>query len=386
MPELFGIADKIEQEIAGLREKVGATQWARLSRRGFVFNLTNILPGMEELYSLFQVARIEMTKGGDLSAPEISEHLAELNKLVTILKRNREMEESRIGKMMTQGIQAIAETVTVPELYSELEQKTLAMLLKSSYLVERIRIFGRKKEPLLQAKAGQRNVLDLLAKREEEVAALRRKYEETRKNTFMGLVEKETSAEIERELNEVSRGIESKTALMRKAFDAAKMFNEQFQRQQVELEQRVLAVEELQGQMTAKTFEVITMLKKERDYAKKMLIEIEQETIQLRNTYSKELLGLQEEKLHLRNTIEERHHKETAELRAELKHRNDTLKHFQEGAASRDKKIAELEQENEKLWVLTKTLHKHRAMRERILGEKQPESEDSVPKSRKKAK
>ncbi len=368
MSELVEIADKIEQEINALREKAGATQWGKLSRRGFIFNIANILPGLEELYSLFQLARMEMSKEWDATAPEASDHLADLNKLITTLKRNREMEESRLEKMKLQGIEAIAETVTVPELYSELEQKTLAMLLKSSYFVERVRIFGRKKEPALQTKAGQRNVLDLLAKREEEVASLRKKYEETRKNTFLGLLEKETSAEIEGELNEVSRSIESKTALLRKAFDATKMFNEQFSRQLVELEQRVLSVEGLQSQMTAKTFEVITMLKKERDYAKKMLIEIEQETIALRNTYSKELLGFQEEKLSNRNAIEEKHGMESAELRTELRHKNEMLKHFQESVSGKDRKIAEIEQENEKLWVLTKTLHKHQAMREKILG------------------
>ncbi len=382
MPELVEISDKIEREVSDLREKAGAAQWGKLSRRGFIFNITNVLPGLEELYSVFQIARMEMSKGNDSAAPEVSDHLANLNKLITTLKRNREMEESRLEKMKAQGIEAIAQTVTVPELYAELEQKTLAMLLKSNYLVERIRIFGRRKEPAMQTKASQRNVLDLLAKREEEVAALRKKYEETRKNTFLGLLEKDTSAEIENELNEVSRSVESRTALMRKAFDAAKMFYEQFSRQQVELEQRVLAAEELQAQMTAKTFEVITMLKKERDYAKKMLIEIEQETIQLRNTYSKELLGMQEEKLHIKNTFEQRHEREATELRNELRHKADLLRHFQESAAAREKKIAELEQENEKLWVLTKTLHKHQAMREKILGEKAPETGISAPKKK----
>lgn len=382
MPELVEIADKIEQEVSTLREKAGSTQWGRLSRRGFIFSVSNMLPGLEELYSLFQLARMEMSKEGDPAAPEASEHLTGLNRLITTLKRNVEMEQSRVEKMKTQGIEAIAETVTVPELYSELEQKTLAMLLKSSYFVERMRIFGRKKEPLMETRGAQRNVLDLLAKREEEVAALRKKYDETRKNTFMGLLEKGTSAEIEGELNEVSRSIESKTALLRKAFDAAKMFNEQFQRQQAELEQRVLSVEDLQSQMTAKTFEALTMLKKERDYAKRMLIEIEQETIALRNTYSKELLGLQEEKLRLKNTIEEKHNRETSELRAELRHKNETIRHFQESISAKEKKNSDLELENEKLWVLTKTLHKHRAVRERVLGEKEGE-EQAAPKAKK---
>lgn len=370
MAELREVTEKIEQEISALREKVTSSNWGKLSRKGFIYTLGNTLPHLEEIYSLFQISREEMARGADASAPDVSGHLAEINKHITTLKRNREMEESRLEKMRTQGIEAIAETVTVPELYSDLEQKTLTVLLKSTYLVERIRLFDRKKEPILQTKGAQRNILDLLAKREEEVAALRKKYEETRKNTFLGLVERESSADIEGELNEVSRGIESKTALLKKSFEATKMFQEQFQRQMMELEQRVLSVEELQAQMTAKTFELITMLKKERDYAKKMLIEIEQETIQLRNTYSKELINMQEEKLHLKNTVEDKYLREIAELKNELRNKADLLRHFHESVAAKDKRLSELEEENEKLHVVAKTLHRHHEVKEKMLGKK----------------
>src|SRR3989344_4846778 len=166
MPELRQVCDRIEAEISGLREKIGARSWGDFSRKGFVYNLENMLPGLEGLYTQFQVARNIIDKSAEAGR---------------------------------------AETITVPELYSDLEQKTSGILLKSSYLVERIRVFERKKEPMMQAKGAQRNVLDLLEKRENELAELRKKYEDTRKNTFLGLVEKESSNDVEAELNEISR-------------------------------------------------------------------------------------------------------------------------------------------------------------------------------------
>ncbi|VVB99347.1 Uncharacterised protein [uncultured archaeon] len=392
MPELRELIGKIEQESAKIREKASANHWGKLSRRGFVYNIENMLPGIEDIYSLFQMVRNETAKLNEAEAPDVSEFLGELSKLITQLKRNREMEEARLQKIKSQGIESIAETVTVPELYSEMERKTLASLLKSSYLAERLRIFERKKEPLLQTKAGQRNILDLLAKREEEVQALRKKYEETRKDTFLGLVEKESSAETEKELNEISRSIESRTALMRKAYDSLKAESEQYQKQQLELGQRVLSVEELQAQMTGKTFELITMLKKERDYAKKMLIEIEQETIQLRNTYSKELLGLQEEKLSIKNTLSERYDKETAELRKENRDKAETIRHLQEIASERENRVKGLVEQNERLALIAKTVERHNAVREKMLshenaeGSSEKEEAQKKPKARKRKK
>ncbi len=383
MPELRQVCDRIEAEISGLREKIGARSWGDFSRKGFVYNLENMLPGLEGLYTQFQVARNIIDKSAEAGRPETAEHLMEMGKLISVLKKNLELEHGRLEKSRERGIQAIAETITVPELYSDLEQKTSGILLKSSYLVERIRVFERKKEPMMQAKGAQRNVLDLLEKRENELAELRKKYEDTRKNTFLGLVEKESSNDVEAELNEISRKLEAKTSLMKKALEAKKGVFEQMQRQMAELEARISEVEELEGQSLGKTFELITMLKKERDYAKRILAEIEHETIQLRNTYSKELLNLQEEKMGMKNALEEKYSRDSFELRKELKQKNELLDHFRDAVQLKEKKILELEEKNEKLHLLARTLEKHGKIRERFAGKK---SERRGKKSAKKSK
>jgi len=359
MPELRQLIDKIEEEITDLREKASARPWAAFSRRAFIYNLANMIPSLEEIYSLFQLVRTAIEKKGESNVPDTATYLKELNQLITVLRRNHEMEKSRVEKAQQQNIQAIADSVTVPELYSDLEQKTLSMLLKSSYLIERIRIFERKQEPLMNTKGAQKNILEILEKREQELADLRKKYEETRKHSFLGLVDKETSIEIEAQLNELSRSLEGKTALMKKAFDD---MNEDFERQKrkmAETGSKIKEVEGLEAQITEKTFELIIMLKKERDYVKKVLIEIEQDTIQLRNTYSKELLGLQEEKISLKNTLEDRYEKQLSEARKELREKGKLVQHFQETTQSKEKKIEKLEDGNEKLEIVNKTLRKH---------------------------
>ena len=342
MENLGRICEQIEKEVADLRGKATQKNWAGFTRRAFVYNLVNIIPGIEELEKLFESAKQEADATGESHKPDLEMHLREIKKLLEILERNKELEESRIHKVTSQGRHELVDAITVPELYADLEQKTLSMLLKSNYLVERIRVFERKREPVMKTKAAQRNILDLLEKREDELQSLKKKYDETRKKSFLGLVDKDMSIETENELNELARSIEGKTALLKKNFETMKETNQRFQREMLELSERISEVEEIDAQITGKTFELITMLKKERDYVKRVLMDIEQETLQLRNTYSKEILNLQEEKLSLKNSIEEKYEIRLKEMKNDMRGNNELLQHFKEMAGEKEKKLIQL--------------------------------------------
>ena len=363
MAELRQICGKIDNEIADAREAATVRQWANYSRPAFISNLEGVIPRMETIRTLFQSAQNELEKASAAEKPDLRAHLNDMAQLITVLKRNRDMERERLGKLKSEGVHAIAETVTVPELYSDLEQKALSMLLKCTYATERLRVFGRKGEPGIQAKGAQRNILDLLEKKENELESLRQRYEENRRNTFLGLAEKESSIENENELNEITRKLEVKTGLLKKQFEGAKEALTLAGKKVSELEERLAGVEELESQAMGKTFELMTMLKKERDYAKKMLIEIEHETIQLRNTYSRELLGLQEEKITLKNSIEERFMREISEMRRELSEKSKTISHLQEMVSNREKRLERIDEDNHRLRLSNAAFQKHDAVK-----------------------
>ncbi len=370
MTDLRQISEAIEKEIAILREKVNARKWSELSRDGFVYTIVDILPRLEELNELFTEIDSEIDKSEESSRPEVKEILKDINTLIILLQRNKEMEQSRIKKIKQQNLQGIAETITVPELYADLEQKTLSLLLKCTYIVERIRVFQRKRMPIMNTKAAQRNVLDILEKREDELQSLKKKYDETRKHSFLGMVEKNTANEIEHELNALARKLETQTSLAKKAFESNKIAFQHFERQMMETQELVYGIEELEAQSIGKTFELITMLKKERDYVKKVLIEIEQETIKLRNSYSKELLNIQEEKIAMRNDLEEKYERKITGMRKEIRQNMELLTHFKDTISKKEEKIVELTEKNEKLEIIAHTLKKHGAIKEKFLKEK----------------
>ncbi|MEM4364150.1 MAG: hypothetical protein QXS90_02630 [Candidatus Diapherotrites archaeon] len=356
--------DGLEAKVNEIRLEVTKRHWSELSRPGFIFLLSNVVPLLDELFSLFQVVLLELEKSKE-SFPELKAHCDDLSKLVVLLKRNKELEEKRQEKVKAKEI-SFVEDLPSQDLYSDLEQKTLSFLLKSSYMIDRLRIIVRKRDPANKIGVVQKNVLSVLEQREKELEDLRKKYEEIRKSAFFGVVHNDSSVEIENSLNELLRKSETEVALVKKSFESAKSSFESLEKSLVELSSRLSQVEEFQNQVVSKTFELIAMLKKERDYAKRLLMDVEQETLQLRNLYSKELLGLQEEKLNYKNSIEQKFVEEIRQLKRELKERNELVKQLQDAASLREQKIVELEKELEDFKVKHKTLHRHLKIKENL--------------------
>ncbi len=364
----------LESKINEVRLEVIKRHWSELSRPGFIYLLSNLVPLLEDVFALFQSTLLELEKSNE-NIPELKVHLDELSKTIVLLKRNKEMEEKRQEKVKEKPLE-FANDLPSHDLYSDLEQKTLAILLKSVYIIDRLRIVLRKRESTQKLGGVQRNVLSILEEREKELEELRQKYEEIRKNAFFGVVHKDNSVDIENSLNELLRKSEAEVALARKSFESAKTGFESLERGMAELEARLTQTEELQNQTVSKAFELIAILKKERDYAKRLLMDVEHETLQLRSVYSKELLGLQEEKLNYRNSIEQKFVDEIKSLKRELKERNDLIKQLQEAAISRENKIIELEKEMDTLKAKHKTFSRHLKIKENLKQlEKKPKEE-----------
>ena len=106
-------------------------------------------------------------------------------------------------------------------------------------------------------------------------------------------------------------------------------------------------LEELQryfDEFCEKSAELTLLLKKERDFAKKLVLDMEAEVLELRNTYSKELLNLEEAKLKARKDAERELMQRIRKLEDELLAKEELLKHFRDLAKSKDAEARELEE------------------------------------------
>lgn len=334
MAEIILLCEKVLSAVDRLNTEISAKAWGTYDRTPFMHNLKKAIAGLEEISSVLELMKAEFAREGIPQSADVEAHIHEINAVIMLLKRNREMEESK-DEGAGEGGNA--------ELYSSLEQKVLSALLKTRYLAERAGIATRKQDGMpMQGRSAHRNVLELLEKKEDELQDLKGKYEELRRKSYFGTLEENTSSDIENELNALGRSLEAAGSMLGTEIDGQRKQLEELIRGYDTLEHRMRAIEEMNSQHMAKTFELITLLKKERDYAKKIVLDIEHETLQLRNAYSRELLALEDAKVRAREEATEKAGGRVAAMQRELADRNNLLKRFEEMLEDREGKIRAL--------------------------------------------
>lgn len=342
MPDVTLLCSKIEEGINRLQERISAKEWRRYSRVSFLHNLRSTVEELEGIASMLEMLASEFRRQGISDSADMDGHLKEINSVIVVLRRNQKMEEERSARGGGQGLEALAEGGGSAELYSSLEQKVLGLLLKTRYLVERVSILSaRERSAPVQGRSAHRNVLELLERKEEELQRLKEQYEELRNRSFLGFGE-QTAPDLEHELNEIARRLEAEGALLGAALKQQSAQIENLANAQSELGHKMGVFEEMGARHAAKASELATMLKKERDYAKKIVLDIEHETLQLRNTYSRELLALEETKARAREEIKEKARGRVEQLEHELGENKNLLEQFRKIAHEKEEKIQKL--------------------------------------------
>jgi len=112
----------------------------------------------------------------------------------------------------------------------------------------------------------------------------------------MGLIEETSVADLEKDYYSAVKKEEAEFKLVLNQLNSFEKEIEAFQMKYLGMKNALMRLEELNNSQEEKAAEIIKYLKKEKDYARKLVLEIENETIRLRSAYSKELLSLEEGK------------------------------------------------------------------------------------------
>jgi uncharacterized FlaG/YvyC family protein len=338
--------------------------WRNVSRTVFVNALDKSLSELVELQKLFSQAVEDMEKDPKEGKPDLRPFLKEMEKLVDVLEKNLRFERKKKRRAKTVNVLEKEET---PELYADLEQRILGLLLKARYSLERTTIFLRKQglTPLTD-KSSAKQVMEVLERKDDELQNLREKYEDIRKKSYLGYLEEETVADLEHEMSDLGRRMALSADELGKSISFHKSQIEYIENSYAELKQKLDSLEEIFFAYSEKAEELIKDLKKERDYAKKVVLDVEHETLQLRNTYTRELLGLQESRLSAKKEAEKRFKLEIKALQRQLAEQADLVKHFREIAEDKLKKEHDLEERIKRLTLLLKTKEKHDAVKRHL--------------------
>jgi len=362
------LVTEIGEKINGLQQGISRQPWRNASRTVFANALDKSASELEELHKLFSHAVEEMEKDPKEGKPELRPFLKETERLLAVLEKNLRFEKQKKSKAKTVNVLEKEET---PDLYADLEQQVLGILLKARYALERMTIFLRKQglTPLTE-KTGAKQVMQILERKEDELQQLREKYEDVRKKSYLGFLEEETVADLEHEMGELGKRMALSADELAKSISFHRSQIEYIENSYAELKQKLDNLEETFFAYNEKSGELIKDLKKERDYAKKVVLDVEHETLQLRNTYTRELLNLQESRLAAKQEAGKKFLQELKRLQRQLAEQTDLTRHFKKVAEDKLKKEHELEEKVKKITMLLKTKEKHEHVKRQLKGRK----------------
>ncbi|MBI4053377.1 MAG: hypothetical protein HY394_05065 [Candidatus Diapherotrites archaeon] len=358
--QLSEFENRLVEKINALHDAVSSKDWRSFAAQDFARSLGHSVAGLHELKKVFEDTDFYL-KHTQKDSIDFSPLFLEFARTVGVLERNLEL-ESRKSEMQT--IVNELEKSGVPELYSSMQEKVLTILLRCRYFAERVSVAAKKDElPAFPGRQTSQHLLDLLKAKETELQEVKEKFESMRKKSFFGMVQEETSADLEAEIAAVGRRLGVQAKELETGFREFRKKVEAMQFEFTELERKASVLDESTDDFLVKQSDLMTLLKKERDYAKKVIVDIEHETMKLRSQYSSELIHLQESKLAAKREAEEKLSHTINSLIEEVKEKDELLRHFRGIVSEREKMLSESENKN-------KHLHAHFQAEKQKLEEK----------------
>ena len=231
----------------------------------------------------------------------------------------------------------------MPELYASLQNKILESVLKARYSAEKIKTFlTARKTPFVQKGSTAKNLIGVIQKREDELLELRKKHLDLKRKSFLGTIEERSLAEIEEEMFAKDKALSFAVTEANKSLKQHLAQINYVEGSFAHLKEKVRLVEELHSNYSKKAMELIRELKKERDHARKMALEIEEETMRARNEYTNYLLEKENRISEVKEKTAKKYAEEVISLKRDVSEKRLSL-------ANIIKLVEELEKENKSL-------------------------------------
>ncbi len=327
------------KKIEDLHDLVNRTNWAKLNSEGFVFELERSVSRLKEIYELLKKINREMVILLEKNTPNSDEYLILLKRELIVLESNIKMEKTKRFR-----IELVNETEKkdVPELYKFLQTKILELCLKARYESEKIsRFLEGRKMPFVKKGETAKNLLDILNRKEDELNEIKKHNLEMKRKMFLGTEEK-SLADIEEEMYEKDKNLSEVVKDARKALKTHFAQIEYVEASFKQLENKVSSIEDIHENFEKKALELIRELKKERDYARQMALEIESETFKVRQEHMQQILRFEEKKNELKERIEIKYKKEIENLRKELRDKSNSMENMQKLINKQEEEIKNL--------------------------------------------
>jgi hypothetical protein len=353
------VVKDVLKQLDSIHSDVISHTWKDFSKSDFVSALDRAMVSLAELHTSLHKVEHSLTDQPAGEKPDIGEVIRDLEQLQALVNKNKDM-ELRKSRSLIQDINTLEQEES-PELYAILEQKMLSFVLKARHHVERLSIFFHKHSPRspLTEKGTARNLLSLLEQKETELADMREKYGSMRARSFMGHLEENAVADMEKEVTGLSTSLATNMERIRHSLSLNHKQLVSLDNEYAKLKEKINAVEDDFSGFVENSLELVSMLKKERDYARRVVMEIEHETVHLRSTYTHELLSLEEEKVAAKEQAKKMIGKRLDHAEAALKKAEKNEQHFHDQVLDQKHTIKELREQIHSLKEKLKDQRKH---------------------------
>ncbi len=296
--------------------------WHSASRGMLVSRLEEWRAHTRQAKELLKLLQLEQLKNPELKGISLQEVEKTLTQNETILTRNIAFEEDKKSRKIDLG-----EKLHVPELGTDLENKIHRQWLSLHRVREQVTIQLRRADGMeTGAKELEERLFGMLKTKEEELNVLKRERDQLKRDKFFGANEGRSLTEMENELQELLQQFAVEKHAVFDQLEQSKKKLDEFSLHHAHVGERTKKLEHLVHELTKRHVDVLSSLKKERDFARKLALDLETETAQLRALYSKELLTLEEKKHALRKEAEDTFRRQITELQQKSQRQEANLR------------------------------------------------------------
>lgn len=340
MAETILTLDFLKNEMQSMDQILGH-DWKSKNRQSLIQFLNSSINHVKEIEKRMWTLQEDFEKNPGVHNLQLKNHISANQQMLDVLKRNLELEENKRIKNSE-----MQELTIIPDLFDAIQSRLLELMQSNHQAIEKVQIHIRKENlPSTGGRSMERNIMDLLHSKEDEIQILKSQMNELKKESALGRLMKVDVSEMERELIELDK----KFHLERNGFEqTVKGFRgqmDEMMEKQAIMENSFNKVEHFMQLSSHKNLELVKELKKERDYAKKLALEIGKETEGLRTKYSHELLNFEEGKMKVKAQERQKVEGEISELKEQLKEKREMLQHFQKIAQDQERRISKMEDE-----------------------------------------
>lgn len=332
------LLDQLHEEL-GKAKALPFIPWQQTNRIALVSRLKEWHVHTKQAKDLVQLLIREQIQHPNLKEIQVGEVNEILHQNDAVLTRNIAFEEEKLKSKKID----LSENITVPTLGSEMDARMHQQWLSLHRLTERMQLVLRKTEHAeTNTKELESKLFGLLKTKETELEQLKKERDVLKREKFFGNTTKKSHIEMEEEMQGLMHDFAIERHVVGDHLEQSRKKLEEYAANHAQMENKIKKLEHLVHELTKKHIEIQGILKTERDFARKVALDLESETAALRATYAKELLNLEETKHRIKREEREKVESKLQEMETQTKSQRAHISELESLLREKERQVARL--------------------------------------------